>query len=187
MTQIKKTLTGVMEDGSKIRAVLQLRDGSDGLSPGFSVTGEIWLSGDLDHKPDMRREPDVAGAIGVSVAATWPHLKDLVDLHLASPDGIPMHALANGWYFYSGDAARYERWFIEQVYHYSYYSKLLEKSDHDRAAEALGVSPVSLPTGMSKEEFTTFYEGLKPAYARRAKRGIALLNSLPDDTKGESR
>lgn len=186
MTQIKKTLTGVMEDGSKIRAVFQLSDGSDGFSPGFSVTGEIWVSWELDRNPDMRREPDVSGAIGDSVAATWPHLKDLVDLHLASPDGVPAHALTNGWHFYSGDSARYERRAIEQGHDYGY-SRLLEKTDRDRAAEALAIAPADLPAGMNREEFTKFFEGLGVTYARRAERGIALLNSLPDDTKAESR
>lgn len=180
MTQIKKTLTGVMADGSKIRALFQLRDGSDGLSPGFSVTGEIWESWELDRKPDMRREPNLVGAIGNYVAKTWPHLADLVNLHLASPDGVPMHALENGWYFYSGQAERYERQSIKRGHDYGY-SRLLEKTNHDRAAGALVIEPTSLPEGMSREGFAKFFEGLKVTYAKRAKRGVDLLESLPTE------
>jgi len=53
--------------------------------PSFSVTGNI--------------KDDVSGCIHKEILKEFPDLKDVVALHLADDDGMPMYALENGWYW----------------------------------------------------------------------------------------
>lgn len=64
--------------------------------PYFSLTceeyvrrGESWQEG-------------VSGAAHDLLLRTWPELAPLVALHLSDIDGVPMHAVANGWYWLAG-------------------------------------------------------------------------------------
>ncbi len=57
----------------------------------FSLTGEI------------RDDGIVAwGCLHDEILKAWPDLADAVALHLSDEDGAPMHAQANGWYWYAG-------------------------------------------------------------------------------------
>lgn len=61
--------------------------------PYFSVTGITYL--------ESGRE-DMCGCIHEDIAKHMPELSDLIDLHLCSRDGVPMHAEANGFYWLTG-------------------------------------------------------------------------------------
>lgn len=71
--------------------------------PYFSVTGEI-------RRP-RTRGCDSCGCLHEAIAATWPRLRPIIDLHLSDDTGAPMHAVANGWYaaagYYGGAGERY--------------------------------------------------------------------------------
>ncbi len=70
-----------------------------GNQPGrFSLTGEI---------RDSRRRRDggvvACGCLHDEILKAWPDLVDAAALHLSDAEtGEPMHAAANGWYWYAG-------------------------------------------------------------------------------------
>ena len=58
--------------------------------PHFSVTVDA---------PDAMNV--VTGCAHGEVLKRYPDMADIVALHLSTPDGVPMHALANAWYWWS--------------------------------------------------------------------------------------
>jgi hypothetical protein len=78
-----------------VRAEYGLRQ-LDDQRPYFTVTGEAWAPGN-----NRRSDPDVCGCIHDIVGEIFPDLHDLIRLHLSDVDGVPMHAHANGWYWFS--------------------------------------------------------------------------------------
>jgi hypothetical protein len=103
---IRSTLIRDRADRSRIVVHLELREQGDhgGLSPAFSVTADCYEphgthSGKSRHA--RGREPDSCGCVHDAVLSAFPELAPLVALHLAdSETGEPMHAEANGLYFY---------------------------------------------------------------------------------------
>lgn len=182
MTYTTKTLARTLPNGDYIEATAELRDNSGTLSPGFSVTGSLWAKHPNAHGRTRKRmglDSDVAGCIHGDILAAFPNLAPIVKMHLADPDGLPMHAKANGWYFYSGGASAYERAMIAKGRDYGY-SRLLETSDHERAARALSIDPAELPTGLTRDQFEAFVDSLAQRYADDAAEARRVLESLPD-------
>jgi hypothetical protein len=103
---VSRTLIRDLADRSRVVVHLQLRERGDpgGLSPAFSVTTDRYdphgtHSGKSRHRRD--RDPDSGGCLHDAALLAFPELVLLVDLHLAdSETGEPMHAEANGLYFY---------------------------------------------------------------------------------------
>jgi len=54
----------------------------------FSLTGETYVNHRLES----------CGWIHADILKAWPFLKPLADIHLSDEDGVPMHAVENGWY-----------------------------------------------------------------------------------------
>lgn len=50
----------------------------------------------LHRNPDL--DPDAMGACHAEILRAFPKLALIVALHLSDPDGVPMHAVANGRY-----------------------------------------------------------------------------------------
>ena len=173
-----------LPDKAHMRITAQLRLNHPSLSNGFSVTADCWEArGNRSGRRRMNAGSDIdsGGCLHDEILSYAPELEPVVDLHLADPDGVPMHAIANGWYFYSGRAWVYERRQIAIGRDYGY-SRLLEVSDHDRAARALRVSGHELPKGMLEDDFIAFAESLRPRWKREAEDARALLERLADDT-----
>lgn len=182
MTNTRKTIGKDLPNGTYIEIEAVERDGSDGLSPGFAVTVSGWEKhGTWSGRACKRngRHIDFGGADHDLILRVAPELAPLVTAHLSDPDGTPMHAEANGWYFYSGKAADYEREQIAAGKDYGY-SRLLEKSDHERAAEALNISPEDLPTGLDREGFSAFCRSLADTWAAQAQAARAALAAMRD-------
>lgn len=103
---LSRTLIRDLPDRSRVVVHLRLRERGDPgeLSPVFSVTTERYgprasHSGRWRHRRD--RDPDSCGMQYDVALHAFPELAPLVDLHLAdSETGEPMHAEANGLYFY---------------------------------------------------------------------------------------
>lgn len=97
-------------------ATLEIRqpDNPRGLSPGFSITGEIYephgtWSGQAQHRNG--RESDSGGAIGEELARIFPELAPFARVHLAGLDGAPWSAAANaGWYYPGAYSGPYKPW-----------------------------------------------------------------------------
>lgn len=182
MTDIRKTIGKDLPDGAYIEIEAELRDGSDGLSPGYAVTLLGWdRHGTWSGRACKRngRDADFAGADHETILRVAPELAPLVTAHLADPDGTPMHAEANGWHFYSGASAEYERRMIAEGEDYGY-SRNLETSDHDRAARALSISPDVLPAGLDREGFAAFVASLRETWAAQAQAARDALDAMID-------
>lgn len=182
MTTTRKTIGKDLPDGTYVEIEAEERDGSDGLSPGFAVTCLGWAKhGTWSGRACKRngRDIDFGGADHDLILRVAPELAPLVRAHLADQDGTPMHAEANGWYFYSGKAAEYEREKVAAGQDYGY-SRQLEMSDHDRAARALNISPDDLPVGLDREGFTAFCRSLAETWGAQAREARAALDAMHD-------
>lgn len=182
MSVITKTIARDLPNGDYLEVTVEERDGSTALSPGFSITGWLWerhgrVSGRARKRSD--REPDTGGMLHDEILDWFPQLQPVIHVHLADQSGLPMHAKANGWYFYSGGASEYERKMIAAGKDYGY-SRNLEMSDHDRGARALHIPPADLPTGLAKGEFEWFVDSLTERYAADARRAREVMANLVD-------
>lgn len=105
MSTAERTLVRDMPDRTRVVANVVLRDDEGPLSAGFSVTGELYdphgtWTGRAQH--ENGREADAGGCIHDEILRAFPKLAPVVALHLADPEGVPMHAEANALYFYRG-------------------------------------------------------------------------------------
>jgi hypothetical protein len=169
----KLTLHRYRNDGAFVEIEVEERDDSGTLSPGFSVVGSLWEKG----KPRTTARwdnPDSCGQIVDTVLEVAPELEPVLRVHLADQDGTPMHAIANGWYFYSGKSREYE----DRTYGPEYAARF--GTDLERAARSLHIDPEELAEGMTREEFTAFAEGLQTRWAEQARNAREVIDSLMD-------
>lgn len=188
MTSTRKVIGRDLPDGTYVEIEAEERDASGTLSPGFAITLSGWspypnASGRARKRAG--RDIDFGGADHETILKVAPELAPLVTAHLADQDGTPMHAEANGWYFYSGKAAEYERVKVAAGQDYGY-SRNLEMSDHDRAARALSIDPAELPGGLDKEGFSAFCASLRDRWAGQAEAARAALSAMVDGDGVES-
>lgn len=181
---IKRTLTRDMPNRDRIVAHLELRIADEGqrfvggLSPGFSATCEIYearsnASGAARQK--MGRDADSGGADHEAILRAFPQLDRFVELHLSDPDGVPMHALANSWYWYS-------HWDGKGTH------GVPGRSDYEVACRTLrvGAIPAEIPRQRNGEgnipaEFVAFVDAQRERWANEAREARKMLESLPND------
>ena len=145
----------ILVDGAphvlKVDAKLHQLNGN--ARPYFSLTGEVW---DFRHRED----PSMCGCIHDVILEHFPDLQIIADLHLSDEDGVPMHAVENGWYWYGGT-----KW---------------QERENVMLASHLRV-PIDwaqeIPNGMSKDWFTKTVDSQRPRWKREAKAAIELLKS----------
>lgn len=86
-----------------IRVTAGLHYVSGNSLPYFSVGADIYRPGG--------RDIEAGGCLHREVLSLWPDLAPIVALHLSDSNGVPMHAMANGWYqlagYYGGADERY--------------------------------------------------------------------------------
>lgn len=174
-----KTIGRDLPNGDYIEITAQLREGdSRGLSDGFSVTCSGWEKrGTWSGRAAKRngRESVYGGADHETILKAAPELYALVKVHLADPDGTPMHAEANGWYFYSGAHVDYE----QKNYGEEYIRR--HGSPQERAARCLHIDPDELPAGLDKEQFSELCRHLaEHVWPRQAKVAKQILESMTD-------
>jgi hypothetical protein len=92
------------------------------------------------------RGSEFGGCCHEEILTRWPDLKPLVDLHLSDIDGIPMHALENGYY------------------HLSRRTSLAIAARHFRITEAEANELI----GKSKAELAIWVETQKPRWLAEA-------------------
>lgn len=157
-------------DYYRIEAIERHLAGNSG--PYFSVTCSVWESrGKVSGKAraNAGRDIDAGGCMHAEILALVPELEPVVRVHLTRADGTPLHARENGWYFYSGKASAYEREQVAAGRDYGY-SRLLEISDHERAARALNITPWLLPGGLDESGFNAFVDSLAGTWAQQAQK-----------------
>lgn len=179
---VTKTIGRDLPNGDYIEIHAEERDDSGTLSGGVAITALGWEKrGTWSGRAAKRNGRDAVygGCVHEIILSVAPELAPIVAAHLADQDGTPMHAEANGWYFYSGGAAAYEREQIARGHDWEY-SRLLETSDHDRAARALNIPPADLPTGLTREGFAEFVRSLAERWAGQADAARVALASMID-------
>lgn len=60
-------------------------------APYFSITAEIKRPG--------RRDVEACGCLHEEIAKSFPEFEKAIELHLSDADGVPMHSVANAWFF----------------------------------------------------------------------------------------
>lgn len=161
-TSITRNIRRLHSNGHYMKIELELRRGHERLSDGFSVTGVLPGYG--------------FGMLHEEILECAPELAPVIAVHLADPDGVPIHAVANGWYFYSGKARQYEEDQVESGN--AWYAENYERSDHERAAAALHIPVEDLPTGLDREGFETFAQGLRPRWKEQARVALEIIENI---------
>lgn len=148
-------------------------------APHFSVQGETWTN-EAAFKAQRENAMHSAGMLHDLVLELFPFLAPVVALHLADRYGVPMHAEANGWYWYSDNDG--------QGIHNLYSSPYASLTPHERAAAHLRVRPELLPLYLTRPAFSAFVDSLRPQWKLEAERALDLiihppnLDSLPEPT-----
>lgn len=162
------TLKRTVADGYLV-ATAQLHQLSGNSRPYFSVTGELWDSEGWYRRGQDGRCREV-GPLHERIGRAFPQLRPVIALHLADDTGEPMHALANGWHFYSGGAHEYER--------SSRYYAAPTDTPHERAARSLRVDPSELPEGLDQAGFAEYVDSLRPRWEAEASTALATIHAL---------
>lgn len=125
------------EEQLKVRATYGMRDLGQG--PYFTVTIKGW-----NKYASTNTDPIRGGADHELAARAFPKLKELIALHLSNAlTGEPMHAEANGWYFFKRDGA-------------------------DHAAKYLRTTPDTFEGVTTREEFAAVVDQLRPQWQQEA-------------------
>lgn len=122
-------------------------------APYFTITTEVHQKGYPDREWG-------GGADHETILKHFPRFADFIALHLSDIDGVPMHAAANGWYWYSD----YDGKGTEMMDH----GEMANMTPHERAAHYLRVKPEDLAEGLDKDAFYAFVETLRPQWKREA-------------------
>ncbi len=91
---IRHTILAHDPDGNRITIKIRLSDECKNGHQDFSITGDIYEKG----KPKTDRYFISGGCIHEDILQARPDLKIFIDLHLCDYKGVPMHAVANGFY-----------------------------------------------------------------------------------------
>lgn len=149
----------------------ELRQDDSRLANGFAIGAHLYearRNASGRRRRDWEAYPDMVGCLHDQILAAAPELAPLVAVHLSDLNGVPMHAVANGWYFYSGNARAWEE----------ARGQWRGVSDHDRAARALHIPPADLPEYLSHSGFVEFAESLRPVWEQQAAAARELLEAL---------
>lgn len=199
---IRRTMVRDMPNGSRIVANVEVRlpGESRGLSPAFSVTGEVYeqhgtWNGAARHRNG--RESDIGGCIHDEILRAFPELAPVVALHLSDPEtGEPMHAESNGWYWYAGsraDLRATERYTgFSGIYAHQLEKRGLSDDDSGRedycyqvACKTLQVSEIprfdsTFGSTATRAAFSAFVDDQRDRWRQEAADARALVESLPE-------
>ena len=143
----------------------------DGQPPYFSVQGETWTT-EAAWKAQRESAMHSAGMQHDLALELFPFLAPVVALHLADVNGVPMHAEANGWYWYSDNDGK--------GVHELYSSPFGKLSAHERAADYLRVRGELLPINLDRESFKTYVRSLYPQWRVEADRARNIIINGPN-------
>lgn len=151
------------------------QDDERGLSDGFVIVASLYEArGNRSGKSrfDAGRDCDACGILHDKIRSVAPELQPFIDVHFANLDGVPMHAIANGWYHYSGKAREWEESRGETWHNHE------GLTDRERGARSLNIPAEDLPEGLDRNEFEAFAETLRPRWAEQARVARELFDSI---------
>jgi hypothetical protein len=68
-------------------------------APYFTITAELWAYS-VEKKRKLGRDCLSCGCMHETIIEHFPEYADIVALHLSTIDGVPIHCLENGWYWF---------------------------------------------------------------------------------------
>ena len=92
-----KFTTSKIRGGKEITVKIRLNDECKNGHQDFAITGDIYKA----NAPKIDRNWLSGGCIHEEILKAFPEFKIFIDLHLCDFDGVPMHAVENGFYFLS--------------------------------------------------------------------------------------
>lgn len=127
----------------------------------FSVTGTVyttssWATRAIEGYDVPDRYTLRGGAIADEVADAIPELAPVAALHLSDDEGVPLHAVENGWYWYSDYDGK------------GVHLDTSEMSPLARAADYLRMAPEDLPEGLTWEEFANVVDAQRDRWLAEA-------------------
>jgi hypothetical protein len=184
---IRRTLIRDLADRTRVIVHVEMGENGDagGLSLTFAVTTELYGShgthgGKSRHLND--RDPDSFGCLHDATLRAFPELAPLVALHLSdSETGEPMHAEANGLYFYRAARGLPGGW--SDDYHHAK-REGLTVDDYARrvVGSILRVEEIPLddvPEQDLAAEFHQFVNDQRERWQRQAQVGREQLAAIP--------
>lgn len=176
-----------------IVATLRIERIGGNASAHFSATCELHEAHVTGSGAGERRrgsEPELSGAAHGEILAAFPGAAAFVQMHLAEyPSGVPMHAEANGFYFLTGEAERYEREHYGPAYTMRAGSRLTRcaralrlHSADDIPYELANAAAAGALTDDDRPAFAAFVDTLRPRWESEARAAIAILEMMPDAT-----
>ena len=162
----------MMPDGRVFIAEAKLHQIGGNERPYFSLTGEEWRSQrdvTRHHKSGSEAGLNRSGAMGETLVKIFPLLAIIERLHLSDDTGAPMHAVGNGWYWYSDYDGK-------GVTTYEHQGDWHTMTPHQRAARYLRVD--SIPDDIGNiEEMREYVETLRDQWQVEADEALAYLRS----------
>ena len=92
-----KFTTSKIRGGKEIIVKIRLNDECKNGHQDFAITGDVYKA----NLPKTDRNHLMGGCIHDEILKAFPEFKIFVNLHLCDFDGVPMHAVENGFYFLS--------------------------------------------------------------------------------------
>ena len=96
-TNSLKFSTSKIIGGEDMTVTIRLNDDCGNGHQDFSITGDIYKA----NAPKSDKNHLMGGCIHDEILKAFPEFKIFIDLHLCDFDGVPMHAVENGFYFLS--------------------------------------------------------------------------------------
>lgn len=152
----------------RLRVKGGLRDMAGNPAPYFTLTA------DIDEWDRGKWHEAGGGAAHSLILAQFPEFADLAALHLSDIEGVPMHALANGYYWYEGGSAPFGRWWPAEL---EYGRPVTAGQQIDIIARHLRITPCEsldlFNRSLTRAQFADYIEGCRPRWAREAAACIA--------------
>jgi len=145
--------------------------------PYFSITAEVWEGFTMTGFGCMHDE----------ILAAHPEYADLVALHLSDINGVPMHAIENGWYWLvsSVPGAMGEKWFSESELSLDHFCNHCRISTGDGLTIAMLVNNVYTFTKSreaAKATWVAICESMKPRWKKEADAAIVKYQLKVENT-----
>jgi hypothetical protein len=147
---------------------------------GFSITADFFEN---RHRPAGNNSPRrwvAGGCLHDEILQVCPELKPFVDLHLSNLDGVPMHALENGFYWLAKVAGIPQEYGPDQEKEtcFSYLCNHLRVDSVDGARIVEACMGIYQQGKNAKDHFSKIVESMKPRWKAEAESAISLLEKL---------
>lgn len=182
------TIARTMPKGDVVEARIEYGVGNGSLSEGFALSGAVWESTrGLSGKGRRSRglEPQVGGQCVRELMEAFPELAPLAALHLSDRNGVPMHAEANGLYFYRGARGHANGW--RDLYGHAEREGMTERA-YAKMLACKTLRVPSIPLGRFGEKgladaFHEFVELQRPRWRTEAESVLHLIHAMHPKTE----